>query len=157
MPVICAVHGYCIGAGVDLITACDIRLATADAKLTIKEVDIGICADLGTIQRFQKVVGNDSWTRELAYTARFFTGAEALSKGLFSQVYDTRERCVEEAYKLARVIASKSPVAVNITKKSLNYSRDHTVEEGLNHIAELNGVMLQTTDTAKAVAANFAK
>ena len=88
------------------------------------------------------MVGNDSWTRELAYTARFFTGAEALSKGLFSNVYESKEKCIEEAYKLAQVIAQKSPVAVNITKKSLNFSRDHTVEEGLAHIAMLNGVML---------------
>ena len=77
VPVICAISGYCIGAGIDLSSACDIRICSQDTKFTIKEVDIGICADLGTIQRFQKVVGNDSWTRELAYTGRFFDANEA--------------------------------------------------------------------------------
>ena len=73
VPVIAAIHGLCIGAGVDLCSTADIRIASKCAKFTIKEVDIGLAADIGTLQRFQKVVGNDSWTRELAYTARFFS------------------------------------------------------------------------------------
>ena len=73
VPVIAAVHGYVIGGGIDISSACDVRYAAKDTKLTIKEVDIGLAADIGTLQRFQKVVGNDSWTRELCYTARFFT------------------------------------------------------------------------------------
>ena len=84
VPVICAIHGYCIGMGIDVSSACDIRICSKDTKFTIKEVDVGICADLGIIQRFQKVVGNDSWTRELAYTARFFTPEEALTQGYVS-------------------------------------------------------------------------
>ena len=79
MPVIAAIHGFCIGAGVDLVTACDIRVCAADTKFSIKEVDIGLAADIGTLQRFQKVVGNGSWTRELTYTARFFDAQEALA------------------------------------------------------------------------------
>ena len=73
VPVIAAINGFCIGAGVDLTSACDIRICSKDTKFTIKEVDIGLAADIGTLQRFQKVVGNDSWTRELAYTARIFS------------------------------------------------------------------------------------
>jgi delta(3,5)-delta(2,4)-dienoyl-CoA isomerase len=84
VPVIAAVHGYCIGAGIDISAACDIRLCTKDAKFTIKEVDIGLAADLGTLQRFPKVVGNNSWVRELAHTARFFDGQEALEHGFVS-------------------------------------------------------------------------
>ena len=84
VPVIIAIQGYCIGAGIDITSSADIRLCSKDAKFTIKEVDIGICAIIGTIQRFQKVVGNDSWTRELAYTARFFDAEEALQKGYIS-------------------------------------------------------------------------
>ena len=78
VPVIAAIHGFCIGAGVDLTSACDIRLCAKGTKFTIKEIDYGLATDIGTLQRFQKVVSNDSWTRELAYTARFFDPTEAL-------------------------------------------------------------------------------
>jgi len=91
VPVIAAVNGLCIGAGVDLTSAADIRIASKSAKFTIKEVDIGLAADIGTIQRFQKIVGNDSWTRELAFTARFFSPEEALERGFLSKVTDTPE------------------------------------------------------------------
>ena len=155
VPVIAVVHGFAIGAGVDLSSACDIRICSKDAKFTIKEVDLGLAADLGTLQRFQKVVGNDSWSRELAYTARFFSAEEALQHGFVSYVYDTKEASLEAAMKLAKEIASKSPAAIYTSKKSLIYSRDHSVKEGLNHIALLNGVMLQTNDPATAVAARF--
>ena len=83
---IAAINGLCIGAGIDLAAAADIRIVSKDARMTIKEVDIGLAADIGTLQRFQKVVGNDSWTRELAYTARFFTPQEALEKGFASKL-----------------------------------------------------------------------
>ena len=117
-----------IGGGVDISSTCDIRYAAKDTKFTIKEVDIGLAADIGTIQRFTKIVGNDSWTRELCYTARWFTAQEALDKGFVSKIFDTQEDCVKEAVKLATLIASKSPVAVTTTKQSLVYSRDHTVQ-----------------------------
>lgn len=78
VPVIAAIHGYCIGAGVDLASACDIRICAKDTQFTIKEVEIGLAADIGTLQRFQKVVGNESWARELAYTGRVFKADEAL-------------------------------------------------------------------------------
>jgi delta(3,5)-delta(2,4)-dienoyl-CoA isomerase len=133
-----------------MISACDIRYCAKDTKFTIKEVDVGLAADVGTLQRFPKVVGNDSWTRELAYTARNFDSTEALEKGFVSKVLDTREQCIEEAIKLATFIASKSPVAVTASKQSLNYSRDHSVQEGLDHIATINAVMLQTDDLAKS-------
>ena len=157
MPIIAAVHGLCLGMGIDMIAACDIRHCTKDTKFCIKEVDIGIAADLGTLQRFQKIVGNDSWTRELAYTARMFGADEASKYGLVSHVHDSADAMLAAARKMAALIAEKSPVAVNTTKKSILFSRDHSVEKGLEHIALLNGTMLQTGDTAKAVAANFAK
>ena len=155
VPVICAIHGYCIGAGIDLSSACDIRLCTKDASFTIKEVDIGICADLGTLQRFGKIVGSESWTRELAYTARYFSAAEANQRGYVSGVYDNVDELNKAAYKLAELIASKSPVAIYVTKKSILYSRDHSVAEGMEHIALLNGAMLQTNDTNAAVMATM--
>lgn len=87
-------------------------------------------------------MGNDSWAREMAYSARFFSAEEALERGFVSKVTDTAEQCLQEAIKLATEIAGKSPVAVSATKMSLNYSRDHTVQEGLDHIAALNSAML---------------
>ena len=116
VPVIAALHGYVIGAGVDISSTCDIRFASKDTKLCIKEVDVGLAADIGTIQRFQKAVGNDSWTRELCYTSRVFGADEALENGFLSKVCETQEECVAEAIKLAQTIASKSPVAVTTTK-----------------------------------------
>ena len=103
----------------------------------------------------QKVVGNDSWVRELCYTARFFDHAEALSQGFVSAVYETPEETLKAAIQMATLIAQKSPVAVATSKQSLLYSRDHTVQEGLDHILLLNSVMLQTPDMAKAAMAGI--
>eukprot|EP00347_Sterkiella_histriomuscorum_P006371 403353016 len=157
VPVICAMSGFVIGAGTDICTACDIRICSKDAKFSIKEVDIGICADLGTIQRFQKVIGNQSFFRELAYTGRFFDAQEAQLNGFVSYVTDTQENCFKKAYELALTIASKSPVAINIIKQNSVYSRDHTVEEGLQHVLLLNMSALQTKDTQRSIMANFSK
>lgn len=157
VPVICAVHGLAIGAGVDLSAACDIRYATKDAKFSIKEVDIGLAADLGTLQRISKLTGNESWVREVAYTARFFTGVEAEKMGYVSRTFDSAEALFKAAYELAQEIAGKSPVAVATTKESIKFSRDHTVEEGLAHIANLNSARLQSTDMQAAIMANMQK
>jgi len=131
MPsVICVMHGPSLGIAIDISSACDIRLASQDTKLSIKEVDIGLAADVGTLQRFPRLVGNDSWTRELALSGRFFTASEALEKGYVSYVLESKDKAVEKAMEIAKVIASKSPVAVQGTKHLLDYSRDHTVREG---------------------------
>ena len=116
---------------IDISSACDIRIAAADAKLSIKEVDIGLAADLGTLQRFPRIVGNDSWTRELALTGRYFGPKEAFERGFVSWVVQSREEGVKKGVEIAREIASKSPVAVQGTKTLLDYSRDHTIREGM--------------------------
>ncbi|KAK6049819.1 enoyl-CoA hydratase/isomerase family protein [Cooperia oncophora] len=116
-PVIAAVHSHCIGAGVDLITSCDIRYASSDALFSIREVDIGMAADVGTLNRIQKIVGNDSWTRELAFTARNVGADEALKFGLISRIFNTEKEVVEGALALARKIAEKSPIGVQGTKE----------------------------------------
>lgn len=157
VPVISAIHGYCIGAGIDLSAACDIRLATKDAKFTIKEVDIGLAADLGTLQRFPKVVGNNAWARELVYSARYFDGQEALENGYLSAIYDTKEQLYDEAMKLAKTIAAKSPVALVGFKRSLIFSRDHTVADGLHHVRTLNSALLQSEDNVNAAMALLSK
>ncbi len=156
-PVIAAVHSACVGAGVDLITACDIRWCTSDTFYSIKEVDVGLAADVGTLQRLPKVVGNDSLVRELAYTARRMDAAEAARFGLVSRVCVDQKTMMAEAMDMARVIAAKSPVAVSGTKVNLNYSRDHGVDAGLDYIANWNAAMLQTDDLAKAVTAFMKK
>jgi enoyl-CoA hydratase/carnithine racemase len=115
-PVIAAVHGSCIGAGVDMIAACDMRYCTADAAFQIKEVDVGLAADVGTLQRLPKIVGNQNLVRELAYTARALPADEALQLGLVGSVHSTLEDLHSKVLALASSIASKSPVAVMGTK-----------------------------------------
>eukprot|EP00794_Sanderia_malayensis_P008144 gene8144-9014_t len=156
-PVIAAIHSGCIGGGVDMISACDVRLCSSDAWFQIKEVDIGLAADLGTLQRLSKVTGNASLVRELCYTARKFHSDEAKAFGLVSGVYPDKESLMESAVSMATQIAEKSPVAVTGTKQQLNYARDHSVEEGLNQVMTWNMSMIQTEDIMKAVQAFLGK
>ncbi|KAF7218697.1 delta(3,5)-Delta(2,4)-dienoyl-CoA isomerase, mitochondrial [Nothobranchius furzeri] len=156
-PVVVAVHGACIGGGVDLITACDIRLCTQDAWFQVKEVDIGLAADVGTLQRLPKVIGSRSLVNELALTARKMFADEAKSSGLVSRVFADKEAMMAGALEMAGQIACRSPVAVQGTKKNLLYSRDHSVAEGLNYMATWNMSMLQTEDVMKSAQAAMEK
>lgn len=156
-PIIMAIHGACIGGGIDLSCCCDIRLASEQAWFCIKEVDVGLCADLGTLQRLPKVMGNQSAVRELAYTARRFEAKEALELGLVSRVYKSQEELVERARELAEEIASKSPVAVVGTKVNLNYARDHSVRESLEYQATWSSSALLSEDLPKSFFASLNK
>ncbi|RKP22527.1 enoyl-CoA hydratase/isomerase [Syncephalis pseudoplumigaleata] len=156
-PVIAAIHGACIGAGVDLSTACDVRYCSKDAFFSVKEVDIGMAADVGTLQRLPKVVGNNSWVREICFTARNVPAEEAHHYGLVGRVFGTREELLENAIALANEIAGKSPIATLGTKHLLNYSRDHTVDEGLAYTVAWNAAMLQSTDLKEGVMAGLQK
>merc|ERR1711939_1295681 len=157
-PVIIAVHGACYGGGIDLMCAADIRLCTKDTRFSIKEVDVGLAADIGTLQRLPKIVGNDSLARELAFTARPFSAEEAAKMGFVSRVFEGGHKdVVDSALATARVIASKSPVAVLGTKHLMNYSRDHTVAEGLHYTAIWNGSMIQSKDLEEAMGAFLKK
>lgn len=156
-PVIAAIHGGCIGGGIDLVSACDIRYTTKEAFFQIKEVDIGLAADVGTLQRMPKVVGNESLMRELAYTARKFTADEANRLGFVSEVYADKDELVEKAVETAALIASKSPVAIFGTKRNLNFSRDHTVQDGLLYAATWSMSMLQTNDLMSSAQAMLTK
>jgi enoyl-CoA hydratase len=153
-PVIAAIHGGCIGAGVDLATACDIRLASADAFFQVAEVDVAITADLGTLQRLTRLIPQ-GLVRELAYTGRRMDAAEALRLGLVNRVEPDRDVVVAAGLALARTIAAKSPLAVAGAKMSLNYSRGRTVEEGLRHVALWNAGALVGADLAAAVKARL--
>jgi len=155
-PVIAAIHGGCIGAGVDLATACDIRIAAAGAYFQVAEVDVAITADLGTLQRLTRLVP-EGIVRELAYTGRRMEAEEALRLGLVNRVEPDRESAVAAGLELARTIAAKSPLAVAGAKMSLNYSRGRTVEEGLRHVAMWNAGALVSADLTAAVQARLAK
>ncbi|KAI9251967.1 ClpP/crotonase-like domain-containing protein [Sporodiniella umbellata] len=156
-PVIAAIHSACIGGGIDLITACDIRYCSKDAFFSVKEVDVGLAADVGTLQRLPKVIGNHSLVRELCYTGRNFPADEALQCGLVNRVFENKDILLAEALKLAKTIASKSPVAILGTKHLLNYSRDHSVADGLAYTVTWNSAMLQTEDIPRSIEAFVSK
>ncbi len=155
-PVIAAVHGGCIGAGVDLASACDIRLASADAFFQIAEVDVAIAADLGTLQRLGYLIPQGV-LRELTYTGRRVDATEALRIGLLNGVEPDRDAAIAAGLTLARTIAAKSPLAVAGAKKNLNYSRGRPVEEGLRDVALWNAAALATADLGEAVRARLGK
>jgi len=156
-PVIGAIHSACIGGGVDLICGTDIRLCTEDAWFQVKEVDMGIAADVGTLQRLPRIIGSQSLVNELCLTARKLHSDEAEKIGLVSRVYASRDELIAGALDMAANIASKSPVAVQGTKLNLVYSREHTAEEGLDYQARFNMAMLQSEDVMKSAMANMDK
>lgn len=156
-PVVVAIQGPCIGGGVDLITAADIRLCSSDAFFSIKEIDVGMAADVGTLQRLPKVVSNQSLVREWCFTGRKILPAEALAAGLVSRVLPNKEALLREALALCVDIAAKSPVAVTGTKAMLNYSRDHSVKDALEYVALWNAAALQSKDVGLAMEFTMAK
>jgi len=156
-PVIAAIHGACIGGGVDLVSACDVRYATQDAFFQIKEVDVGLAADVGTLQRLPRIVGGDSLVRELCYTARKMGAEEALKCGLVSRLLEDKDAVVAAALQTAELIAEKSPVAVQGTKHNLVFARDHSVPESLRYMASWNAAMLQSEDVMKSAVAAMSR
>jgi enoyl-CoA hydratase len=155
-PVLAAIHGGCIGGGVDLVCCADLRYASNDASFAIKEIDIGMVADVGTLQRLPKLIAAGV-VRELAYTGRTFGAAEAHALGFVNRVFDSRETLYAGVQDIAATIAAKSPLAIRGTKEMLTYARDHSVADGLNHIATWNAAMLQSQDLVEAMRANMAK
>ncbi|XP_034244059.1 delta(3,5)-Delta(2,4)-dienoyl-CoA isomerase, mitochondrial [Thrips palmi] len=156
-PVICAMNGPCVGAGVDIASTADIRLCSSDSWFQIKEVAIGLAADVGTLQRLPKAIGSRSLVNELALTARKFLSAEAKECGFVSGVFPDKESLMKAAFEMAASIAAMSPVAVQMTKRSLVFSRDHTVDESLEHIASWNQALLQSDDLMKSAMAAATK
>ena len=155
-PVIAAVHGSCFGGGIDLISAADLRFATADARFCVKEIDLAIVADVGTLQRLPHSVGQ-GLARELALTGREIDGEEAARIHLINRTLPDREALLSHAVEMAKLIASKSPMAVRGTKAVLNYSRDHSVDDGLDYVATWNAAMLLSADAQEAFGAMMQK
>jgi enoyl-CoA hydratase len=155
-PVLAAIHNGCIGGGIDLVTCADMRYCSADAYFTIKEIDIGMTADVGTLQRLPKLVG-DGITRELAYTGRKMDASEAQRIGLVNRVFESREALYAGVQEIAATIAAKSPLSIRGTKEMINYARDHSVADSLNYIATWNAAMLMSNDLTEAMTANMQK
>ena len=156
VPVIAAVHGGVIGGALDLITACDMRFASNDAFFCIQEINIGMAADVGTLQRLPKIIP-DSKMREMAYSGRRMLADEAKDSGLVGEVYETHDEMMNAVNKLATEIASKSPVAIYGLKAVMNYSRDHNVNDSLDFNALWSGAMLSQEDMTEAMTAQMEK
>jgi enoyl-CoA hydratase len=142
MPVIAAIHGGCIGGGVDMICACDIRLASADAFFCIQEINIGMTADLGTLQRLPKLIP-EGIVHELAYTGRRLPAQRALALGLVNEIFATQEEMVHAALQMAKEIAEKPPVAIWGSKQAIHYARDHSTDDALKQMGWLQSGIWQ--------------
>ncbi|WP_419926007.1 crotonase/enoyl-CoA hydratase family protein [Candidatus Poriferisocius sp.] len=152
MPVLAAVQGGCVGGGVDMVCAADMRYCTGDAFFCIQEINIALTADLGTLQRLPRIIP-DGLARELAYTGRRLTADEAMAAGLVNRVYADQEAMLEGVLEIAGEIAERSPLAVWGSKEMLNYTRDHSVADGLNHVATWQAGMFHPDDMAEVFAA----
>lgn len=156
IPILAAVHGGVIGGAIDMICACDCRYATQDSFFTIKETQLGLAADVGTLQRLPKLM-SPGLVRELTYTGRNFTPKEALQHGFINGIYTDKEAMLDDVMRIAAQIAANSPVAVTGSKAMLNYARDHTVADSLNYMATWQSGMLQMPDIQTALHAEKTK
>jgi enoyl-CoA hydratase len=156
VPVLAAIHSTCIGGGVDMTCCADMRYATQDAFLSIREIDIGMTADVGTLQRRPKIIP-DGVVRELAYTGRNMHAQEAKEVGFVNRVFEDRDTMMHEVTAIARSIAKKSPLAMRGSKEMLLYSRDHSVSQGLNYVATWNAGMLSQADLQAGMQAQMEK
>jgi delta(3,5)-delta(2,4)-dienoyl-CoA isomerase len=158
VPVVAAIHGYCVGAGVDLVSCADVRLCHCRSVFGVAEVALGLAADVGTLQRWPKITGNQSLVRELCLTGRNFDAATAEKLGLVSTIVSEKENVVLTAlHTVCAKIIPHSPVAVQGTKEALLYARDHSVADGLEQVAAYNALALQSDDLVAAWTARATK
>ena len=151
-PVIAAIHGHCIGAGLDMATACDIRICSEDAIFSLREAAVGFVADVGVLQRLPAIVGQGH-ARELAYTARDISAQRAKEILLVNEVHATREILMEKAAELALEISGNSPLAVQASKDVLNYCVGKSVEDGLKYVASISANIIPSNDLMEAMTA----
>lgn len=156
-PVICVMHAISLGLAIDISCCADIRLAAKGTRLAVKEVDIGLAADIGTLARLPKIVGSTSWVKDVCLSGRDFSSEEALQVGFVSQVHENKEKTVQAAMELASRLAEKSPVAVQGTKELLNYGRENTTAAALRYTSVWNSVALQAGDLPAALTSVFSK
>ncbi len=155
-PVIAAIHGHCIGAGLDMATACDIRLCSADAGFCLKEAAVGFVADVGVLQRIPLIIGQGH-ARELAYSAKTISAERAREILLVNEVFDTKEALFDGAQALAEEIAANSPLAVQASKDVLNYGVGKSVDDGLSYVASMSTNIIPSHDLMEAVTAFMEK
>lgn len=155
-PVIAAIHGYCIGAGLDMATACDIRLCTSDALFSLREAAVGFVADVGVLQRLPLIVGQGI-ARELAYTAKNIDAKRAKEILLVNEVYENQEALLAGAEKMAMEIVANSPLAVQASKDVLNYCVGKTIDDGLKYVASISANIIPSNDLYEAMTAMMEK
>ena len=146
IPVIGIAHGYCLGAGTALVSACDINYCTVDAKFSIKEVDLGIVADIGTTQRIAKNNGDMQLLKKVALTGEVFDHSVAKKLNLVIGSFETKEEVENKAFTVAKEITGKSPLVINGLKDSINFAKDNSLERSLDYVARLNAAYLQSQD-----------
>ena len=155
--VICVLHAVSIGLAIDIACCADIRIAASNTRFAVKEVDIGLAADIGTLARLPKIVGSTSWVKDVCLTARDFSAQEALAQGFVSQVHEGKDAAVGAGLALAASLADKSPVAVQGTKELLNYGREHSTADSLRYTAVWNSVAVQGKDVQAALMSGLKK
>lgn len=156
-PVVCVLHGISYGISIDIASCADIRVCAEDTRFSVKEVDIGIAADLGSLSRLPKIVGNLGWVKDVCLTAREFNASEAMRVGLVNEVLHTKAIALEKGLDIATVLVEKSPLAVQGTKEIVNHAVDHSIDESLVYTGVWNSSALQTKDVSEAVGAWKAK
>ena len=155
-PVVTAIQGGCIGGGIDLITAADIRICTKDAFFLIEEINVGLAADIGTIQRLPKIIPAGI-AREWTMLGEKVSADRAKEVGLVSSLHNNHEEMLKSAFEIAEKLASKTPLAMWVTKETLNYSRDHTVKESLENVALWNAATLHKEDVMSTMMSKMQK
>ena len=155
-PVIAAIQGGCIGGGIDLVTAADMRICTKDAFFLIEEINVGLAADIGTIQRLPKIIPAGI-AREWTMMGEKVSADRAKEVGLVSSLHENQEEMLKSAFEIAEKLASKTPLAMWVTKEVLNYSRDHSVKEGLENVALWNAAMLHKEDVMTTMMSKMQK
>jgi enoyl-CoA hydratase len=156
LPVVAALHGYCLGGGVDLASACDVRVAAKDLVLSVREIKIAMVADVGTLQRLPRLIGHGH-VAELAYTGKDIGAERCRQIGLVNDVYESPAETIAAAHKLAAEMAENSPLVLRGVKKVLQYSAEHTIEEGLDYVAMHNAAFLFSDDLGEAIQAFIEK
>ena len=155
-PVLAAIQGACVGGALDLVTCCDMRYAAPDAVFSVREIDLAMVADVGTLQRLPHLIG-EGMARELAYTGRNVGAEEAERLGLVNRIFASPEALTAAVREIAHTIAAKSPIAIRGLKEVMNYNRDHSVADGLNFVATWNAALLLSGDLEECVAAQREK
>ena len=155
-PVIAAVQGACVGGALDMIAACDLRYATQEAQFSIEEINIGLMADLGSLQRLPMFMP-EGVVREMAYTGQKLDAQRALKYGLVNQIFDSSNHMMEAVSKIAKQIAAKNPLALSATKKAFNFSRNHGVTDALDYAGILQAAILDPADIGRAVKSKINK